>query len=244
MAQNPSLTPALQAPEGLESNFVDPPTLMPRVVVTSVVVVSMMTIFVSARLFTKSHIAHRHHCEDFLSYYAWAGLVAYTGILIYIEDYGLARHQWDVTVVMFEHIMKYTNVLYCMYPPTTLAAKLSVLFQIKRIFTIPKRDLVYWIVMFSIVLNSIFYTSLFFLYLFQCWPREKIWKPIVRGKCISGTKTNLAAGILNIISDLDALLLPAWAIWHLKMPLKRKLMAYAVFSVGSMYVSADFNEHS
>ncbi|KAI9658026.1 MAG: hypothetical protein M1821_002686 [Bathelium mastoideum] len=231
---DPNDTPALPAPEGFLSNFVDPPTLMPAVIVTCTVVLALVTVFVYARLFTKSYIVREHHIEDYLSYFAWVGIVTYIGILIYIENYGLARHQWDVSIAVFEHIMYYINVVYCIYGPTTMAAKLSVLFQIKRIFAVAKKDVVYWMMAFSIILNLIFYTGLFLSYAFQCWPRQKIWNPTVPGKCISSSKSNLAAGMLNLISDVEALLLPAWAIWHLKMPLKRKLAAYAVFGVGSI----------
>ncbi|KAI9683714.1 MAG: hypothetical protein M1822_005904 [Bathelium mastoideum] len=231
---DPNDTPALPAPEGLLSNFVDPPTLMPTVIVTCTVVLASVTAFVYARLFTKSYIVREHHIEDYLSYFAWTGIVTYTGILIYIEKYGFARHQWDLSMAMFEHIMYYINVIDCIYGPTTMAAKLSVLFQIKRIFAVAKKDVVYWVVTFSILLNLIFYTGLFLSYVFQCWPRQKIWNPTVPGKCVSPSKSNLASGILNLISDVEALLLPTWPIWHLKLSFKRKLVAYAVFGFGSI----------
>ncbi|KAF2194085.1 hypothetical protein K469DRAFT_709590 [Zopfia rhizophila CBS 207.26] len=226
--------PALQPPDGTTSNFVDPPTLMPAVIITSIVVLTLMTVFVAARAFVKTFIIREQHIEDWLCYWAWAGVVTYTGILIYIEDYGFARHQWDVTAAMMQHIMYYINILYCVYSPTTLPAKLSVLFQIKRIFTTKEKNVVYWVVWGSILANAIFYTGLFFSYVFQCWPREAIWNPSVHGKCVSGVSSNLAAGILNLISDVEALLLPAWGIWHLNMPIKRKLSVFAVFGVGSI----------
>ncbi|KAI1778629.1 hypothetical protein F4818DRAFT_305730 [Hypoxylon cercidicola] len=226
--------PALDPPENVEPNFVNPPTLMPAVIGTSVAVLTLSFLFVFARIFTKIYIVRDHHIEDWLAYFALAGFATYTAILLYIENYGFARHQWDVSVAQFMHIMYYLSVLYCIYSPVTMAAKLSVLFQIKRIFTTGARDLVYWVIIASIVANSIFYTGLFFSYVFQCWPRERIWDMTVPGYCISATSSNLASGILNLISDIEALLLPAWAIWHLKMPVKQKLAAFAVFGVGSI----------
>ncbi|KAI6080764.1 hypothetical protein F4821DRAFT_273628 [Hypoxylon rubiginosum] len=228
--------PALDPPDDIESDFVNPPTLMSAVIGTSVTVLTLSFLFVSARVFIKIRIVRDHHIEDWLCYFALVGLAVYVAILIYIENYGFARHQWDVTVAQFMHIMYYLSVLYCIYSPVTMAAKLSVLFQIKRIFTTGARDLVYWVIITSIVANSIFYTGLFFSYVFQCWPRAHIWDMNVPGYCISATSANLASGILNLISDVEALLLPAWAIWHLKMPIKQKLAAFAVFGVGSIAV--------
>ncbi|KAI1741681.1 hypothetical protein F4680DRAFT_414737 [Xylaria scruposa] len=202
------------------------------VTATCVLVFIIPTLFIITRIFTKSYLSEGHYIEDWLSYLAWAGLVTYTSILFYIEEYGFSRHQYDLSIPHFSHVMYFLSILYCIYGPVTLAAKLSVLFQIKRIFTTGTREAVYWITVSSIVANIIFYTGLFFSYVFQCWPRERIWDTNIRGRCISATSSNLAAGILNLISDLEALLLPAWAIWHLSMPVKRKLAAFAVFSIG------------
>ncbi|KAI1174693.1 hypothetical protein F4777DRAFT_373669 [Nemania sp. FL0916] len=231
---DPDTVPALDPPDGQLPNFTNPPTLMVPVTVTCILVFILPTLFIIIRIFTKSRLSAGHHIEDWLSYFAWAGLITYTSILYYIEQYGFARHQYDLSITQFSHVLYYINILYCIYGPTTLAAKLSVLFQIKRIFTTGVRDAVYWVTITSIVANTIFYTALFFSYVFQCWPRERIWNSNVPGHCVSATSSNLAAGILNLISDLEALALPAWAIWHLRMPVKRKLTAFAVFSIGSV----------
>ncbi|KAI2625671.1 hypothetical protein GGR54DRAFT_592541 [Hypoxylon sp. NC1633] len=224
--------PALQPPDNVQPNFANPQTLMPAVIATSTVVLVLAFSFVFARAFVKVYIWRGHHVEDWLSYIALVGLAANTGVLIYLEDYGLARHQWDVTMAQYRHIMYYISIIYCLYGPTTMAAKLSVFFQMKRIFTTGARDLVYWVIIASIAANVVFYTAIFFSYLFQCWPRARIWDPDVPGYCISSGPSNLAAGVLNLVFDIEALLLPAWAVWHLKMPVKRKLAVYSVFGVG------------
>ncbi|KAK7737390.1 hypothetical protein SLS53_006695 [Cytospora paraplurivora] len=233
----PTVEPALTPPDGQTSNFINPISLMPAVIATATLVYVVSTVSVLARLFIKAYIVRAHHIEDFLSYFAWAGLTTYTSLLLYIEHYGLARHMWDVPLVQLPHILYYVNVLYCIYGPTTAAAKLSALFQIKRIFAITSHNRVWWVVIVSIVANGIFYTGLSLSYVFECWPREKIWDSTVPGLCINGNSSNLAAGILNLISDTEALLLPAWAIWHLQMPIRRKLNAYAVFAVGSLAIA-------
>lgn len=125
------------------------------------------------------------------------------------------------------------NIVYILYGPTTAAAKLSVLFQIKRIFATTKRDAVYWVVRVSLLLNTCFYFAVFIVYTFQCSPREAIWNPAVPGVCINTVAGDLTTGIINIISDIEALVLPAWAIWHLKIPVEKKLSIFTVFAVGS-----------
>ncbi|KAL9078623.1 MAG: hypothetical protein Q9157_002462 [Trypethelium eluteriae] len=206
---DPGLIPALKAPGDLKPDFIDPPTLMPLVVATSTVVLAIMTFFVSARFFIKSHITRQHYVEDWLSYLASAGVVASAGVFIYVGDRGLARHQWDITENTFENVLYYTNVLFCVYPPTMLAAKLSVLFQIKRIFTTVQKDLAYWAVVTSIVCNFIMYNFVWFSHLFQCWPREKIWNSDVEGhpegRPSDITLNKRRAGTLNMNNPLNSM---------------------------------------
>ncbi|KAF2260811.1 hypothetical protein CC78DRAFT_446529, partial [Lojkania enalia] len=233
--------PVMPPPPGITSNFVDPPTLMPTVIAVSVLVLTLMTLFVGARAYVKIVLLRKNHIEDWLCYGAWAGVVTYIGVMDYIEDYGFARHMWDVTPEMLMKIMYYLHIMYCLYSPVTFAAKLSVLLQIKRIFTTKERSVVWWVVWGSIIANAIFYTGLFFSYVFQCWPREKIWNPSVPGKCVSAVGSNLASGIINVVSDIETLVLPFWAIWHLNMPVKRKVGVGAVFAVGTLACMAVVN---
>jgi hypothetical protein len=86
----------------------------------------------------------------------------------------------------------------------------------------------------SLIANALFYTAMFFLYVFTCWPREKIWKPSIEGKCIDSNKLNMAMGTLNVISDVEAFVVPVWAIWKLSMKLQRKIAVLAIFGVGAM----------
>ena len=132
--------------------------------------------------------------------------------------------------------VQWLNIMYIIYGPSTLCAKLSVLFQIKRIFTTTRNGAVYWVIQVSIAANVIFYLGLFLSFIFQCWPREAIWNPLVKGVCTNPVETDFAAGILNMISDVEALILPGWAIWHLKMPVQRKVGIYAVFAVGMLAI--------
>ena len=124
--------------------------------------------------------------------------------------------------------------MYALYSPITLAAKLSVLLQIKRIFTTKERTLFWWVIWGSIIGNVLFYAGLFFSYVFQCHPREKIWNSSIEGHCVDAIGLNLASGILNVISDIETLLLPIWGIWNLQMPMKKKIGVIAVFGVGSI----------
>jgi hypothetical protein len=128
---------------------------------------------------------------------------------------------------------KICNILETIYGPIIFVAKSSVIFQLQRIFcTGQRRNGIYWLFQTLNAATFGYYFSCLWTFIFQCWPREKIWNPDVEGRCIDAKAATLAAGIFNLISDLGILLLPIWATWHLQMPLKRKLAVAAVFGTG------------
>ena len=122
-----------------------------------------------------------------------------------------------------------------MYGPAMLAAKYFILITLKRIFCPPGiRGAVWWVLNILIWVNIMYYTSCFFTFLLSCIPREAIWNITVSGTCINMNDAIVVAGIVNLAIDVGVLLAPLWAIWHLQLPLKRKLGVVAVFAVGFM----------
>lgn len=250
-------TSVILPPPGIESNFINPVDQLTAVYVTAGIVLALPTIGIAARLFVKIIVVPgSHRIEDYLSYFAFASFISYVAVILHLSGMGLTHHMYDISVSQISNLLYWINIVYCMYSIPTAAAKLSVLFQLKSIFTTGTKNAVYWVIceyspgwlwltaptdsnsVVSIVINSIFYTGLFFSYVFQCWPREKIWLgEAVAGQCTDAIQVNLSSGILNIISDVEALLIPTWAIWHLSLSMKRKLAALSVFGISSVYVS-------
>ncbi|KAH4185247.1 hypothetical protein HBI55_080170 [Parastagonospora nodorum] len=236
---NLTTTPVIPPPPGTQSNFVNPVDQLTAVYVTSGIVLALSTIGIAARLFVKLIVVPgSHRIEDYLSYFAFASFISYVAVILHLSGMGLTHHMYDIPVTQISDLLYWINIVYCMYSIPTAAAKLSVLFQLRSIFTTGTKNAVYWVIMASIIINSFFYTGLFFSYVFQCWPREKIWLgDAVAGKCTDAIQVNLSSGVLNIISDVEALLIPTWAIWHLSLSLKRKLAALSVFGVSSIAIA-------
>ncbi|KAI0485121.1 hypothetical protein GGR56DRAFT_616929 [Xylariaceae sp. FL0804] len=235
---DPAKTPVINPPPGTESKFIDPPNQLVAIYVTSALVLALPAIGISARLFVRLVVIPGHRIEDYLSYFAFASFVPYVAVILHLSGMGLTRHLYDISLAQIPNILYWTNIVYSIYSVPTAAAKLSVLFQLKSIFTTGARNAVYWVIVVSIVTNLAFYISLFFSYVFQCSPRDRIWLgEAVAGTCVDAVKVNLSSGILNIISDVEALLIPAWAIWHLSMPVKRKVAAMSVFGVSLIAIA-------
>ncbi|PSN64876.1 hypothetical protein BS50DRAFT_555069 [Corynespora cassiicola Philippines] len=234
---DPSLTPVIPPPPGITPNFDNPPTLMP-VFIAGTIIIHFFTIpFLVARLFAIIFVTRAVKLEDYLCYLSYLGCIAYTVAIAYTETIGLARHMWDVSYAMLPDILRLCNVVFCCYTATGGLAKAVVFLQLKRIFTTAHREVVFWVIIGSLIVNCVFYIIMLFLYVFTCWPREKIWNPMIEGTCLDSNKLNMAMGTLNVISDVQAFALPAWAIWKLNMEFRRKISVFAVFGVGAVAVA-------
>ena len=149
-----------------------------------------------------------------------------SGLLWYVTR---AEHFNVLGSLTFPKLENIPQILYC---PTMFAAKLALLLQMMRMFKGNRRDSVYWSIQVLIWTNLIFYTTLLFCFIFACVPRMKLQDPTTPGHCISTKDSILAASFINIASDFTILLLPVYAIWKLKIALKRKIAIAAVFSTG------------
>ena len=184
-----------------------------------------------------------------------AGMILWDGIFIHVSASGFSRHFWDIRLVDV-HSLSYvsppplppshplTNTTQMSYLAeisnaiTMFAAKLSILFQLKRLFcTGQSRDAIYWAIHVLMFLDAAYYLSALFTFTFQCRPREKAWKALMEGQCINVAAATIVAGAMNLFLDVGILVVPFWAICHLQLPMKRKLGISAVFGVGILYVA-------
>lgn len=132
---DPTYTSVIPPPHGTQPNFINPPDQLVAVYVTSALVLALPTIGVSARLFVRFFIVPGHRIEDYLNYFAFACFVPYVAVILHLSGMGLTRHLYDITLTQIPNLLYWTNIVYCIYSVPTAAAKLSVLFQLKSIFT-------------------------------------------------------------------------------------------------------------
>ncbi|PVH90977.1 hypothetical protein DM02DRAFT_664465 [Periconia macrospinosa] len=144
---DPSQISVIPPPNGTTSNFVDPVDQLTAVYVTSGIVLALPAIGIAARLFVKTVVVPgSHQIEDYLSYFAFASFVSYVAVILHLSGMGLTHHMYDIPVSKISNILYWVNIVYCMYSIPTAAAKLSVLFQLRSIFTTGNRNAVYWII--------------------------------------------------------------------------------------------------
>jgi hypothetical protein len=114
-----------------------------------------------------------------------------------------------------------------------LAAKLAILVQIDRLFSGTKKNIIYWGVRITALLNVLCYAAMFFVHVFSCTPRARISDKSIPGKCVSQDATVFASGFINVASDAVILLFAIWGVGRLRLSGKRKTLFSLVFSIGS-----------
>ena len=124
------------------------------------------------------------------------------------------------------------NISEILYALIIFSAKLCVLLQMMRLFSGNKKDSVYWTIPALIWANFVFYAGVFLAFVFACIPRAKLQNPKIPGTCIKSNASILATSVINIVSDCSIFLLPIFAVWKLKMAVKRKLAIGAIFATG------------
>jgi hypothetical protein len=144
---NLTTTSVILPPPGTQSNFINPVDQLTAVYVTSGIVLALPTIGIAARLFVKLVVVPgSHRIEDYLSYFAFASFVSYVTVILHLSGMGLTHHMYDISVAQIPNLLYWINIVYCMYSIPTAAAKLSVLFQLRSIFTTGTKNAVYWVI--------------------------------------------------------------------------------------------------
>ena len=235
--QDLSKIPAGVPPPGVQPNFTNPPSLLSAIIGTTVVIHTITLAFILVRAYVNICIIRRINPEDVFTYAAWAAFIAFTGLTIHNSSTGMTRHIWDVDLTtLFNGSYGYNTIFVC-YAVSGGFAKAAVFWQFKKVFTTQFRGAVYWVILASLAVNALAYTILMFLYIFNCWPREKLRNPMLPGHCLNWKTTIIAIGSVNLVSDIEAFLVPAWAIWQLQLAVKKKIEVFAVFAVGAFAVA-------
>ncbi|KAF2823130.1 hypothetical protein CC86DRAFT_299774 [Ophiobolus disseminans] len=207
-----------------------PATLLPTGIRVTMVLEVLTFAFVAIRIYA-NWLNRAVLVEDWCAYTAWASFIV-AGILTCLAMVPMELNKVETSKeVMFENARIY-NMMSLMYAISGGFSKASVIFlQFKRYFSGTKQSAVYHVIIWSLVVNGLAYFFLAFFNIFLCTSPKKIWDNRVSGKCLDVNRLEIAAGTINALSDIEALLIPAWAIWKLQITTKKKLSLFGVFGV-------------
>ncbi|KAI0116200.1 hypothetical protein F4776DRAFT_666522 [Hypoxylon sp. NC0597] len=227
---DPTQVPAAAPPPGTTSDFNSPDNYKHQNIILHSIVLTITTIAVLVRLFTRAVIKKNIGIDDWFALLSWALSLEFSIILAYATVWGFGMHVYDIRASEILNTLKWLSVSQKSYFPLILSIKLCILLGYLRIFKVDR--VTKWGIWVGVTVCSLFYIITFFIDLFRCKPIEAAWNPTIKGTCFSYAAFPWATGIFNVISDFYILLLPLPPILRMNMPLARRLRIASIFGLG------------
>ncbi|OAA40700.1 hypothetical protein NOR_05788 [Metarhizium rileyi] len=228
----PTFTPALRPPPGVVSNPDNPESLAYLANITIAICIPLVTAFFLLRTYVRVFIKRVWIFEDVLVTTAWAGTVAYCGIMRATMSHHGGQHGWDITVNEAHQAAYWFNVAAIEYGVMIGVTKLAVLWLYRRVFSPIRWSHFDIAIVALIILIFGFYSTTSVVKIFECNPREKIWNPTIPGKCVEIHVILNVSGAFNTVTDYLILLLPVHAVRKLQMDRFKRILVVLAFTFG------------
>ncbi|USW55931.1 hypothetical protein Slin15195_G092500 [Septoria linicola] len=227
-------------------DYVDPErrTWMPAFLLVGLAAVTVM---LSGRFYLRFRkLAGTYGWDDlliFLGYLFSIGMTVATWVDV--VHFGLDRHAWDVRPEWAVGAAKVGWVAQVLFVAATVCTKLSVLLFHRRMIkeTVDPRWL--WALRAAFAFTSCYGVGVILAYMLTCRPLNALWlayDPTYTGEysCASGTNIAVVAGVLSVVSDIIAVLLPCLMLNHYNLNISRKqsIVLNATFCLGLVATGA------
>ncbi|PHH91004.1 hypothetical protein CDD83_1982 [Cordyceps sp. RAO-2017] len=234
LATNPDTTPAMPPPPGQVSNLVDPPSQGYATVIAVVLYMVIATPCVVARLYTRAVVHKKLWWDDWSSVLALIGLYGFCCIPLIGLQYGFGVDEWNVSQSHLQEFNKLFSIIEIVARISIFFTKLSILLLYLRYFcpSGARRGWIFYSTLFVIAFNALYCIALVLVVRLQCVGQPQA--VVQAGTCINHYLVLVTASAINVVTDLLILLIPLIAVWHLRLPQRRKLGLLLVFAVGGL----------
>ncbi|KAL2828321.1 hypothetical protein BJY01DRAFT_240953 [Aspergillus pseudoustus] len=212
-------------------------------VIIAAVGISLCTVSLAMRIYTKALLLHRFWLDDVFIILAWVFSIATQSTILwafYHAGYGL--HIWDFTVPTLTTYLKTVAASSILYIPALAFAKLALLLLYHSIISpsSPKKSPIYLLYALGAIIIS-YSIALIAALIFACDPLDRAWDAsVTRGSCINRNAVFLATAITNTASDVVLLGVAVWIVRGLRVTMGFWARVGLVFllGVGGVYVSS------
>ncbi|KAF5679397.1 integral membrane protein [Fusarium heterosporum] len=145
------------------------------------------------------------------------------------NKYGLGYHTWDQPSNSYVPYMKafYASVL--TFNVAMCFVKIAILFQYRRVFTIP---IIKTVTFYGLAFMVAWTVAIALLNTLVCVPVARFWDSTLPGRCLDFLTLWYVMAGFNLVTDLGVFLIPLPVIKSLNLPMKQKIMLFMVFSLG------------
>ncbi|OBT73179.1 hypothetical protein VF21_07910 [Pseudogymnoascus sp. 05NY08] len=221
-------------------NYIDPVRRGNESIIIQAVLVALVTLFVSIRLYARLAITKAGIGLDdvLIVISAIVGLGLTAGVILAIHDYGWDIHVWDLPPKDSITSRKVSWASMLLYLTSSSLTKISILVFYLRILVEKKDKLITKITLGAMII----YYVVFLIVLFaQCRPLPYYWEiliPGAKGTCLDEGVHMVTAGVLNLIFDLIIFATPLRSLFTLKIRTTQKLQVISLFSAGLIVIAA------
>ncbi|KAI8631140.1 hypothetical protein F5Y19DRAFT_425215 [Xylariaceae sp. FL1651] len=204
-------------------------SLVPNIIICIAICGTASILFVGLRLWSRQIVFGYIRLEpsDWLILVALVFYAAQAVLLGVATEFGTGHHVIVVTNFRMYRTLGLVSEL--VYFNVIAFLKLSILSFYGHIF--PQRPFHYWLWGVA-TLVAAWDISFTFATIFQCYPISYAWDTNQPGYCINYGNSQLASGVINIITDFLILAMPIPLVWKLNISKHKKRQVTLTFAIG------------
>ncbi|TID04152.1 hypothetical protein CH35J_003255 [Colletotrichum higginsianum] len=227
---------AFPPPDGKVASLGNPEDVLHSInLVSQILSITLITLFMVLRVYTKSIVAPPFHTDDWMSLIAYILTVGYNITALFMGRFGGGFHVYEISK---ERLTSSLGVfaITLVYTPASLFTKLALLWIVIRVFGLHKKTI---IGTYSIIFLLTGYTiPVMFLKGFICRPLAGFWDSAVKTTCYNQRAILLADTVVSAITDMAVLCIPIPVAVTLRMSWKKRLKVIAMLSSGGIATAA------
>ncbi|GME64378.1 hypothetical protein GTA08_BOTSDO12914 [Neofusicoccum parvum] len=222
-------------------NYVNPDTRGPALLVVNAVFITLCTITLFLRLYTRIFIKRWFGSDDvfiILAYISTVGLTA--NVIIANTHFFWNRHVWDVPIASFPEVLKVAFSAKLIFVFAATFTRQSLLCFYYRLIADSGMVWITWALHAAVFFNTTAAVAFTCLGIWLCVPVSAYWtvSPPPGAHCLDEGKVVLGVGIVNCFIDLLITVLPIPIITRLQMPIQQRIGVMILLSLGFVVVVA------
>ncbi|KAL4810147.1 hypothetical protein BDV18DRAFT_156522 [Aspergillus unguis] len=190
--------------------------------------VSVSTIVVALRLFTRIRLVSSPGWDDWFLLLALVTDYACFGVMVVEDTYGLGKPESTVPPDVYRAQLKMLWISVPLYNLCLNLTKVSVVFLYLRLFTTRTYQIILKVLLVFIVISAIY---MVLGTLLVCIPVSSFWNQDP-GHCVERAVIWYLNAALQIAGDLVLVILPMPQLWIMRIPAKQKVCLIAIFALG------------
>ncbi|OJJ45034.1 hypothetical protein ASPZODRAFT_70649 [Penicilliopsis zonata CBS 506.65] len=222
-------------PPGVTPDFHSTPWLHQANRITVAVGLTVSTLFLLMRLYTKAYVIRKLWWDDVSIVLAWIFSIGTQATILYgYAHSSFAIHIWNMPVSRLVAYRTTILAVAVLYLPALAFAKLAVIMLYYRVLkSVRMWQYILWVLGAGISAYSL---SLVLGLIFACHPIQAGWTVSPPAACKRRSGLYMGTAIANTASDVVLLAIPVTFLWGMHLPLLQKIGIMCLFGIGCLTV--------